>query len=138
MSSAGFYNEAHLAVAAIRILEHQNDAPPSVDAICRCLAFSIEKGTRICRKLDDLKIIEVVDGAFGTRVFIINHPVLEDISQDDTGSGLEDEVKKFKDSRKEFTQEIESFKAKQDQKQKDLFASLEKKLKGDSEDDKGL
>jgi len=76
-----------------------------------------------------MQIIEIVEGSYGTRLFIKNHLKIEDVPRGDKVSGLEEELKKFQSSRKDFTKEIESFQAKQAKKQKDLFAELEKKLK---------
>ncbi|MBL7196322.1 MAG: hypothetical protein ISS64_08535, partial [Desulfobacterales bacterium] len=44
-------------------------------------------------------------------------------------SKLEEEIKKFQNGKKGLSKKIESFQAKQAEKQKNLFAELEKKLK---------
>ncbi len=80
-----------------------------------------------------MQIIEIVEGSYGTRLFIKKHLKIEDIPRGDKVSGLEEELKKFKSSRKDFTKKIESFQAKQAKKQKDLFAELEKKLKQETD-----
>jgi hypothetical protein len=129
MQHTDLYTNAHLAVAAIRILAHKKGAPPSVDEVCHILSFSLEQGNFICNKLEEIGIVEIVEGAFGTRLFIKNHLKIEDIPRGDKVSGLEEELKKFQDSKKDFSKKIESFQAKQAKKQKDLFAELEKKLK---------
>ncbi|MBU4389031.1 MAG: hypothetical protein KKB23_05775, partial [Proteobacteria bacterium] len=65
MKGKDFYSEAHLVVAAIRILQHQNSAPPSIDEVCRTISLSLEQGNFVCRKLNEMNIIDVVEGAFG-------------------------------------------------------------------------
>jgi len=75
----------------------------------------------------------VVKGAFGTRLFIKNHLKIEEIPRNKNEDKLEKALKEFQNSRKDFTREIESFQAKQEKKQKDLFAELEKKLKKESD-----
>ena len=122
------YSEAHLVVAAIRILEYRHGRPPSVDEICQCLSFSLEKGNQICRKLHDLEVVRVIDGAFGTRISIANHLKLEEISREEEDR-LSEELKKFQESRKQITQKVESIQAEQAEKKKNLFAELEEKLK---------
>ncbi len=129
MQKTGLYSNAHLVVAAIRVLDHQKNAPPSIEDVCQALSFSLEQANFICNKLEEMQIIEIVKGSYGTRLFIKNHLKIEEIPRGDKVSGLEEELKKFKSSRKGFTKEIESFQAKQAKKQKDLFAELEKKLK---------
>jgi len=127
--SNDLYSNAHLFVAAIRVCEHRNSAPPSLAEICRTLSFSLEKGNFLCRKLKEMKIIEVVEGSFGDRLFIRDHLNLEDIPRGEEDSRLEEELKKFQDTQKAFSQKIESFRSQQVQKKKDLFAEMEKKLK---------
>jgi DNA-binding Lrp family transcriptional regulator len=130
---ATFYDEAHLVVSAIRVLTHQQTTPPSVEKIGEALGYSREKAGRLCRKLEELEIIEVIEGAYGPRLFVRNHPALETISRDQETDALQDELKKFQASRSQISQKVEAFKAKQDEKQKNLFAELEKKLKAKKE-----
>lgn len=124
-----FYSNAHLFVAAIRICEHQSSASPSLEDVCKALSFSVEKGNLICRKLKEMEIIDMVEGSFGDRLFIRNHLKLEDIARGEEESKLEEELKKFRNAQKAFSQKIESFQTQQSQKKKDLFAEMEKKLK---------
>lgn len=129
MQNSDFYSNAHLVAAAIRILTHKNSTPPSIDEISETLSFSLEQGNFICKKLEDQGIIEIVEGAFGTRLFLKNHLKIEELSKIKKADSLGDAVKKFQSSRKDMTQKVESFRAEQAKKQKDLFAELEKKLK---------
>ncbi|MDL1967340.1 MAG: hypothetical protein LWW97_02020 [Deltaproteobacteria bacterium] len=129
MKRKDFYSAAHIVVAAIRILEHQNSAPPSIDEVCRTISFSLEQGNFVCRKLNEMSIIDVVEGAFGTKLFIKDHLLLEEIPQGATEDNLEKELKKFQNAKKDYIQEIELFKTEQEKKKKNLFAELEKKFK---------
>jgi hypothetical protein len=131
--SDDFYSAAHLCVAAIRVCEHRNSIPPSVEDISEALAFSIEKSSLILRKLKNMEIIDVVAGSYEDRFFIRNHLKLEDIPRDQEESKFEEELKKFKDSQKALSQKVESFQAQQAQKKKDLFSEMEKKLKAEME-----
>ena len=128
-----FYNEAHLFVAAIRIFEHLNSRPPNTDELCRTINFSIERGNFISRKLENLGIIEAVEGSYGARLYISDHLKIEDIPRGEAGSKMEDELKKFQDSQKAFSQKMETLQAEQKQKKKDRFAEMEKKLKEELE-----
>ena len=129
MKKTDFYSNAHLVVAAIRILDHQNAASPTIEDVCRTLSFSMEQGNYICNRLIGMGIIEVVEGAYEIRLFIKNHLKIEEIPKDEKDSSLKEDLEKFQDSKKDFTHKIESFQAKQAKKQRDLFADLEKKLK---------
>ena len=127
------YSQAHLIVAAIRVYEHLNSRPPTVDDVCRVINFSVEQGYFICRKLQEIDIIKAVEGTYGTRLFISDHLKLEDLPRDEPENKLEDDLKKFQSTQKALSQKIESFQAQQKQKKKDLFAEMEKKLKEELE-----
>ena len=129
MQHPDLYSSAHLVVAAIRIFTHKNSKHPSLNEICKTLSFSLEQGNLICKKLKDLGIIDVVEGAFENHLFIKDHLKIEEIPRDKKEDRLEEALKKFKDSKKDFSKKIESFQAKQAEKQKALFAELEEKLK---------
>ena len=124
-----FYMQAHLFVAAVRVFEHRHSRPPTIDDLCQMINFSIEKGNFICRKLEELDVIEAVEGTYGARLFVRDHLRIEDIPRGEAEKNFEDELKKFQESQKAISQKIESFQAKQKQKKKDLFAEMEKKLK---------
>jgi len=129
MQNSDSYSNAHLFVAAIRVLTQQNSLPPSIDQVCRIISFSLEQGNFICKKLKELGVVDVVEGGFGNRLFIKDHLKIEEIPRGKKEGKLEESLKEFQNSKKEFTRKIESFQAKQAKKQKDLFAELEKKLK---------
>jgi hypothetical protein len=129
MKAKSLYEQGHLVVAAIRVLEHQRKVPPSVEDICSCLSLSTEQGHRICSRLQEQMVVEVVRGAYGTKVFLRNHHLLEELPKTEDASGIADEVKKFQESRKGMDERIAAFKAQQEEKKKNLFADLDKKLK---------
>ena len=133
MQHPDLYSSAHLVVAAIRIFTHKNSKHPSLNEICKTLSFSLEQGNLICKKLKDFGIIDVVEGAFENQLFIKDHLKIEEIPRDKKEDRLEEALKKFKDSKKDFSKKIESFQAKQAEKQKALFAELEEKLKKGSD-----
>ena len=129
MIEKNFYDNAHLMVAAVRVLEYKKRRPPSVDELCDLLSVSLEQGFILARKLNDLNIIEVVEGTYGTRIFIRDHLKIEDIPKDTKDAGLEEAIRKFQDSRKDMKDKVASIQANQAEKKKNLFAELEKKLK---------
>ena len=127
--SQNLYSSAHLFVSAIRVFEHQNNTPATLEDISRILKISIERSHYLGRKLKELGIIEEVEGSYGIRLFISDHLKIEDIPREDDGGKLEAELKKFKESQKELSHKIETIQAKQAEKKKNLFAEMEKKLK---------
>ncbi|MBA3034935.1 MAG: hypothetical protein FP814_00415 [Desulfobacterium sp.] len=129
MEQTNLYSDAHLVVAAIRILERRNPVPPSIENICNFLSFSPELGNYLCRKLDETGVIEIVEGPFGTRLFLKNHLALEEIPKNSKTSSMDEELEKFKNSRKGLDQRVASIQAEQAEKKKTLFAKLEDQLK---------
>ena len=129
MKEIDLYTKAHLVAAAIRILERQANVSSSIEKVCQMISFSLEHGNYICKQLDEMGIIEIVKGAYGTRLFIKNHLKIEEIPRGAGESKLEEELKKFQNGKKGLSKKVELFQAKQAEKQKNLFAELEKKLK---------
>jgi DNA-binding Lrp family transcriptional regulator len=127
--SQNLYSNAHLFVSAIRVFEHQNNTPATIEDISRILKISIERSHYLCRKLKEMGVIDEVEGSYGIRLFIQDHLKIEDIPREDDGGKFEAELKKFKESQKELSHKIETIQAKQAEKKKNLFAEMEKKLK---------
>ena len=123
------YTDAHLFIAAIRVCEHQNKTPPTVEDICRILSMSIEHSSYLGRKLKQMGIIDIVKGSYGDRLFVRDFLKIEEIPRGENESKLEEELKKFRESQKGLTQKIESIQSQQAEKKKSLFAEMEKKLK---------
>ena len=127
--SKDLYTSAHLFISAIRVCEHQNSTPPTVEDICRVLSMSIERSSYLSRKLKEMEIIDIVEGSYGNRLFIRDFLKIEEIPRGDDESKLEEGLKKFKESKKGLLQKIESIQTQQAEKKKNLFAEMEKKLK---------
>ncbi|RJQ66076.1 MAG: hypothetical protein C4519_26275 [Desulfobacteraceae bacterium] len=131
MEKKTLYNEGHLFVAAIRVLERRHGAPPTLEQISELVHFSTEQTGLISRRLRDAGIVEQVEGAYGDRWGIADHLKLEDLPRDMDVTQLDTALKKFQSERNKLAQKVESIKGLQAQKRKDLFAGLEKKLKQD-------
>ena len=129
MQELDLYSKTHLVVAAIRILEYRKKDAPSVESLSEMLDMPLEQGHLICKKLHDMDIIEVVKGPFDARLFIRNHLKIEEIPREDKEARLKDEIEKFQSTRKDFKSKIELFQADKAERQKNMFAEIEKKLK---------
>ena len=127
--SNDMYTTAHLFVAALRVLDYQDGAPPALESVCRQLNFSEEKGSYLLNRLKELGIVDTVKSGFNDRIVVANHLAIEDIPRDAEESRLEQELKKFKKGKNAMKDKVASIKAQQDQKKQDLFAELEKKFK---------
>lgn len=131
MQNRILYHDGHLFVAAIRILERRNGAPPTLEQISELVQFSGEQTGLISRRLRDAGIVAQVEGAYGDRWEVADHLKLEELPKELDTSQLDDALKKFQSERSKLAQKVESIKELQAQKKKDLFAGLEKKLKKD-------
>ena len=129
MKQPGLYAQAHLVVSAIRVIEHQKKAPPSVQQVGKLLSFSTEQTLMICRKLIELGGIEEIQQAGASRLTIRDHLSLEKIPRGQGEDELRNQLEKFKQNQQGLTRKIESIAAGQAEKKKSLFADLEEKLK---------
>ena len=134
MKTINTYHDSHLFVSAIRVLDHQKSASPAIEDVCSLLGFSLEKGHFICNKLVEMGIVEIVEGAYGMRLYIKDHTLIEEIPTSDQESKLDEALKRFKSSRKGYAEKVASIQADQKEKRKNLFADLEKKLKSGLKD----
>jgi len=131
MQTTKTYHQAHLFVAAIRIIDHQKSTPPTLADVCQLLDFSLERGHFICNQLVERDIIKIVEGSYGMRLFIRDHTLLEEIPQTEQENKLDQALKQFQASKKGYADKVASIQADQKEKRKSLFADLEKKLKTD-------
>ncbi len=129
MQPTDLYTTAHLFVAAVRVLDHRDGAPPSLEAVCRLLDYSDEKGSYLLNRLKDPGIVAVVKSGFNDRLVVANHLAIEDLPRTTEESRLEQELKRFKQGKDVMQEKVASIKAQQNQKKQDLFAEIEKKLK---------
>jgi hypothetical protein len=136
MDSKSPYSDGHLFVAAIRILEHRHQAPPALDKIAELLNFSVEQTGLISRRMQEEGIVKLVQSAYGDRWVVAEHLKLEELPQATQTSQLDDQLKQYQAEKNKIAQKVASIKEQQAQKQKDLFANLEKKLKKDLADKK--
>jgi hypothetical protein len=125
------YQEGHLFVAAIRILEHRNSAPPALKEISELLGISAEQTGLISRRLHDAGIVKIVESAFGDRWGVDDHLKIESLPKEAASSQMDEALKQFKAEKDKIAQKIEGIKEQQAKKQKDLFSEIEKKLKED-------
>jgi len=123
------YHGAHIYVAAVRVFSHLHNNQPTTEDVAGLLKLSLEQANLMSNKLKELGIIETIEGAYGERIFIKDHLRLEEIPRNVKVSSMEDEIRKFQDSRKGLAEKVESIKSAQDQKRKSLFEEMEKKLK---------
>ena len=73
------YTEAHLFVAAIRLLQHQKQTPPAIEDVCKTLDVSVEAGLAVCRKLQKSSIVTMSEDPFSIKLGVDNHLEIENL-----------------------------------------------------------
>lgn len=126
---ASLYHNGHLVVAAVRLLTHRQGAPPSVESVAEALDFSLEQAGLVCARLEELGIIERVEGGFGNRLFVRDHARLETLPDEAQTPAMADAIRKFQQERQDLTRKVDAIKAEQAEKRKALYAELEKQLR---------
>ncbi|MBS3757622.1 MAG: hypothetical protein KGY61_03065 [Desulfobacterales bacterium] len=129
MAEKSLYEYAHLVVSAIRVLEYKMSAPPALEDVSEMLETSVEEANRLCRKLKASEIIELLDKAGSTRLFVKDHLKIEELPKASEQSRLASELEKFKQARQSQKVALDSVKTEQSEKKKKLHEELEKKLK---------
>jgi 2-succinyl-5-enolpyruvyl-6-hydroxy-3-cyclohexene-1-carboxylate synthase len=124
------YTEAHLFVAAIRLLQHKSGSQPTMEDISTMLEISTEQVLATGRKLAEKGIVEQLKDPFSVRFAIIDHTKIENLPQKVTEeTGLSQELEKFMAQKKQDEKKIETIQAELDKKKQSLFESIEQKFK---------
>lgn len=123
------YKEAHLVVAAIRILEYQKESPPALGDVADLLSVSSEEAGRLCRKLSAMGIVETVDKAGETRLFVGDHRKIEQIEDRPKESPLSQELEKFRRQKQSERRTLDEIRTSQEQKRKKVQEEIERRLR---------
>ncbi|MFP3998224.1 MAG: hypothetical protein ACLFUN_00130 [Desulfobacterales bacterium] len=129
MKANSLYKEAHLIVAAIRVLEYRNEAPPRLEDVAGLLSVSAEEAARLCRRLGSMGIIETIEKSGETRLFIADHLRIEDIDDRAGQSSISAELEKFRRQKQNHRKTIDELKSGQEQKRKKIQEEIERKFK---------
>jgi hypothetical protein len=128
------YTEAHLIVAAIRILQHRKGAPPKIEEVCALLEISDEAGHTISRNLAKLGIIERLEDPFSIKLTVANHLEIEKIPRNvPESNGLAQELEKFQAKKMKADKKVADIQAEIDKKKRDMLSSIEAKFKKEME-----
>ena len=128
------YTEAHLFVAAIRILQHQKASPPNLEDVCKMLNISVELGHTVCRNLKKTGIIETFEDPFSIKLTVANHLGIENLPrQAAPENSLAKELEKFQAGKKNMEQKVADIQAEIARKKKEMFAGVEAMFKKSEE-----
>ncbi len=123
------YQEAHLIVAAIRVLHHTKGNPPSVEEVSALLKLSDEIIHSTCRRLEKQGIIETLTDPFSVKLSISNHLELEKIpKQQKKSETLRKELESFQEKKVNMDKKVADIQAEMKKKKAAMFADLEAKF----------
>ncbi|HEV8481462.1 MAG TPA: hypothetical protein VGR66_11770 [Candidatus Eisenbacteria bacterium] len=92
--------QAHVVVAAVRVLAHRESRPPSVQEVADLLGERPEPVNVVLRELTDLGILREVTDAYGARYEVGDHLLIEDLAAG-SGPAMKSELASFTEKRRE-------------------------------------
>lgn len=123
------YKEAHLLVAAVRVLEYRHQRPPALEQIAELLSVSTEEAGRLCRKSESAGIIETLEKSGEIRVFIKDHQLIENLADQGPDTPLSAELEKFRKQKQAQRKTIDELRTRQADKRKKMHEQIEQQLK---------
>ena len=125
------YIQGHLVVAAVRILGHRNEKPPTMEEIGELIGISHEVVGAVARALQSRGIVKILETPFDTRVEVDEYLELEELPRDHAGAAMKGDVDAFLERSRSKQEDIEAlFKdGAYEQEKKEKFAGLDQKLK---------
>jgi hypothetical protein len=96
METTPDYHQGHLVVAAVRVLSHTGEKPPTYEEIGRLLHISHEVVGVVARGLANLGIVKIHTTPFDTRVDVADHTLLEDLPREESGAAMTAELEEFR------------------------------------------
>lgn len=131
------YNEAHLFVAAVRLLQHRGGCPPAIEEVAELLDLSVEMAHTICRRLGKQNILETFEDPFTVKLAVADHLAIEKLPRTTSEeNSLAKELEKFQSEKKNVDQKVAALQAEIAKKRQDLFADIEAKFKKEMEKQK--
>ena len=132
------YEEAHLFVAAVRLLHHQKHGPPPIEDLCSLLDISQEAGLATCRKLQKSGIVEISEDPFSIKLSVADHLKIEKLPKTaEDKDSLAKELEQFMSKKQDFNRKVDAIKADLEQKRKHLQNDMEEKLRQEMKKMKG-
>ncbi len=124
------YTEAHLFVAAIRLLQHQKQTPPAIEDVCKTLDVSVEAGLAVCRKLQKSSIVTMSEDPFSIKLGVDNHLEIENLPKEQKdGDSLSEDLEKFMAKKQDMDKKVEAIQAGLQKKKQDLHSDIEARLR---------
>src|SRR5262245_8509349 len=101
------YQEAHLVVAAIRILHHQQGSPPTPEQVASLLHLPKEKVFVLVHELRTRNILHAMESPFEIRLDVLDPKPLEALPKTDGEPEMKGELDDFFEREKEKKAEMD-------------------------------
>lgn len=130
MEHAPPQEQAHLVVAAVRVLAHKSGRPAAIEEIAALLGWSNELTGHLVRALESCGVVRTIKSPFDVRVEVANHHEIDNLPVEDQGPGLQDEVEEFHERFKKKQEQLQNLfdTGEHDRKKKERLAGLDKEL----------
>jgi DNA-binding MarR family transcriptional regulator len=122
--------EAHIVVAAVRVLAHKSGRPAAIEEIAELLGWSKELTGHLVRALEARGIVRTIKSPFDVRVEVKDHLKIEELPVEDQGPGLQDEVEEFHERFKKKQEQLQNLfdAGEHEKKKKERLAGLDQEL----------
>lgn len=90
------YDDAHVLVAAVRVLERLEGRPATVEEAADLIRMSREVAFHLVRRLAALGAVRLVETPFEMRVLIADHPRLETLPRDEASPSIASDFQTFR------------------------------------------
>lgn len=101
------YHEAHLIVAAVRVLTHCGQRPPTPEDVAKLLGLTPEKTNIVVHELGELGVLRLLKSPFDVRLDAVDPRPLESLPREETDPAMKQELDEFAVKNREKNQEME-------------------------------
>jgi len=125
------YEDAHLVVAAVRVLGHRETKPPTPEQVAALLDLPAELVRSLVVSLGDLGVLHLMENPFETRIELGDYTLIEDLPRSAEGPTMKDEIEDFVERKKKEVEEAEKMFTPDEmqKKKKEKLAKLEDEMK---------
>jgi hypothetical protein len=131
MAHKACYEDGHLIVAAVRVLSHNSDKPPTPEDIAELLGLAPDFVRNLVIALGDVGILKVVENPFEIRTEVKDHIKLEELPREAQGPSIQDELDEFVKKKKKEVEETEKMFTldEMDKKKQEKMSRLDEEMK---------
>lgn len=122
-------HDGHLVVAAIRVIRHLAERPPTDEEIARLLALPREEVAHFARGLVRHGALRTLESAFDVRFDLADHRLLETLPASADDAALRDELSAFESKSRERHADLTELFGTAGEVSKERTSKLEEELK---------